>query len=209
MVPGEILLVDSGAQYVDGTTDITRAVSVGPVPQAARAPFTRVLRGMIAIARARWPRGLAGRDLDALARAPLWEAGLDYDHGTGHGVGAALCVHEGPARISRVSEIALEPGMILSDEPGYYREGAFGIRLENLLLVEQPPALPGADTQRDMLAFQNLTWVPFDTRLVQVDLLSQAERSWLNGYHAQVLALIGPHVGPATREWLHTACAPI
>ncbi|HEY0274919.1 MAG TPA: aminopeptidase family protein P, partial [Paenirhodobacter sp.] len=209
VVPGEILLVDSGAQYIDGTTDITRTMAIGAVPEAAKDPFTRVLRGMIAIERARWPRGLAGRDLDALARAPLWEAGLDYDHGTGHGVGAALCVHEGPARISRVSDIALEPGMILSDEPGYYREGAFGIRLENLVLIEDAPPLPCADPQRRMLAFRNLTWVPFDTRLIIVSLLSQAERDWLNAYHADVLARIGPHLRPATRDWLNTACAPI
>ncbi|MFC3061125.1 aminopeptidase P family protein [Paenirhodobacter populi] len=207
--PGEILLVDSGAQYIDGTTDITRTVAIGPVPEAAKEPFTRVLRGMITIERARWPKGLAGRDLDALARAPLWEAGLDYDHGTGHGVGAALCVHEGPARISRISEIPLEPGMILSDEPGYYREGAFGIRLENLVLTSEAPELPCADPQRRMLAFRNLTWVPFDTRLISVELLSRAERDWLNAYHAEVLARIGPHLRPATQDWLNTACAPV
>ncbi|WP_420344016.1 aminopeptidase P family protein [Paenirhodobacter sp.] len=207
VTPGEILLVDSGAQYIDGTTDITRTVAVGPVPEAAREPFTRVLRGTIAIARARWPRGLAGRDLDALARAPLWAAGLDYDHGTGHGVGAALCVHEGPARLSRVSEVPLVPGMILSDEPGYYREGAFGIRLENLVLVE--PALPLGDMQRRMLCLRNLTWVPFDTRLVIPALLSEEERGWLNTYHAEVRTRIGPLVGPEALAWLDRACAPI
>ncbi|MGD9917619.1 MAG: M24 family metallopeptidase [Paenirhodobacter sp.] len=204
--PGELLLVDSGAQYIDGTTDITRTVAVGPVPEAARDPFTRVLRGMIAIARARWPRGLAGRDLDALARAPLWVAGLDYDHGTGHGVGAALCVHEGPARISRVSAVPLEAGMILSDEPGYYREGAFGIRIENLVLVE--PAQKLGDN-RDQLAFRNLTWVPIDRRLILAEMLDAEERAWLDAYHADVFARIAPHVSPATRDWLESACAPL
>ncbi|MFT3690246.1 aminopeptidase P family protein [Paenirhodobacter sp.] len=207
VTPGEILLVDSGAQYPDGTTDITRTLAVGPVPEETREPFTRVLRGTIAIARARWPRGLSGRDLDALARAPLWAAGLDYDHGTGHGVGAALCVHEGPARISRISEIPLAPGMILSDEPGYYREGAFGIRLENLVLVEEAPPL--GDAHRRMLAFRNLTWVPFDTRLLAPELLSGEERAWLNAYHAEVLTRIGPLVGAEAAAWLATACRAV
>ena len=208
VLPGEILLVDSGGQYVDGTTDITRTVAVGPVPEAARAPFTRVLQGMIALSRARWPKGLAGRDLDPLARAALWMAGHDYDHGTGHGVGAALCVHEGPARISRISEVALQPGMILSNEPGYYREGAFGIRIENLVLVREAAALPGAD-DRSMLEFQTLTWVPIDRRLIVPELLSTAERDWLNAYHAEVLRRVGPQVSDPARHWLTEACAPI
>ncbi|MFP1644052.1 aminopeptidase P family protein [Pontitalea aquivivens] len=206
--PGEILLVDSGGQYVDGTTDITRTIAVGPVPEAARAPFTRVLQGMIAISRARWPRGLAGRDLDALARIALWRAGQDYDHGTGHGVGAALCVHEGPARLSRLSDVALQPGMILSNEPGYYREGAFGIRIENLVLVEQAPPLPGAD-DRPMLALRTLTWVPIDRRLILAGMLAPDERDWLNDYHAQVLHRIGPAVSAPARAWLEAACAPV
>lgn len=206
VIPGELLLVDSGAQYPDGTTDITRTVAVGPVPPEARAPFTRVLQGMIAISRARWPRGLAGRDLDALARAPLWAAGCDYDHGTGHGVGAAMCVHEGPARLSRVSMVPLEDGMILSNEPGYYREGAFGIRIENLVLVEAAPAL---GDNRDQLAFRTLTWAPIDRRLIDATMLSPAERDWINAYHAEVLARIGGAVTPATRDWLQAACAPL
>jgi Xaa-Pro aminopeptidase len=206
VTPGEILLVDSGGQYVDGTTDITRTVAVGPVPEDARAPFTRVLQGMIAVSRARWARGLAGRDLDALARAPLWMAGQDYDHGTGHGVGAALCVHEGPARISRVSDVPLQPGMILSNEPGYYREGAFGIRIENLVLVIPAPAKGDG---RDQLAFRTLTWVPIDRRLIDTALLGPGERDWLNAYHAEVAARLAPHLSAPARDWLNAACAPL
>ncbi|KFI28230.1 aminopeptidase P family protein [Paenirhodobacter enshiensis] len=206
---GELLLVDSGAQYPDGTTDITRTVAVGPVPAEAVTPFTLVMKGMIAIALARWPVGLSGRDIDVLARNALWQAGLDYDHGTGHGVGVALSVHEGPQRISRVSTIPLQAGMILSDEPGYYREGAFGIRCENLLLVEEPAPVAGGDPARRWLGFRNLTWVPFDTRLIDVTLFTPAERDWLNRYHAEVLTRIGPLVTPATLDWLRSACAPI
>jgi len=204
--PGELLLIDSGAQYPDGTTDITRTVAVGPVPEGAAEAFTRVLQGMIAISRARFPRGLAGRDLDALARFPLWSAGMDYDHGTGHGVGAALCVHEGPARISRISDVPLAPGMILSNEPGHYREGQWGIRIENLILVEEAPQLGDG---RDQLCFATLTWVPIDRRLIATDLLSPAERSWIDAYHAGVLARIGPLVSAPTRAWLAAACAPL
>src|SRR5690606_7235054 len=141
LAPGDVIVVDSGGQYVDGTTDITRTVAVGTLPEAVRGPFTRVLQGMIAISRLRWPAGLAGKHIDAVARYPLWLDGLDYEHGTGHGVGAGLSVHEGPAGLSRRSDAAIEPGMILSNEPGYYREGAFGIRTENLLLVEEAPPL--------------------------------------------------------------------
>jgi len=163
---------------------------------------------MIAISRARFPRGLAGRDLDALARQPLWLAGRDFDHGTGHGVGVYLSVHEGPQRISRLSEVVLEPGMILSNEPGYYREGAYGIRTENLIVVTRAPALEGADA-RDMLAFETLTWVPIDRRLIVAEMLSTAERGWLNAYHADTLARIGPLVEGAARDWLEAACAPL
>ncbi|PYF07439.1 Xaa-Pro aminopeptidase [Rhodobacter viridis] len=206
VTPGELLLIDSGAQYPDGTTDITRTVAVGPVPEGAAEAFTRVLQGMIAISRARFPRGLAGRDLDALARIALWQAGMDYDHGTGHGVGAALCVHEGPARISRISDVPLAPGMILSNEPGHYREGQWGIRIENLILVTEAPKIGDG---RDHLCFETLTWVPIDRRLIVVDMLSQAEHSWIDSYHAGVLARIGPLVGPAARDWLTAACAPL
>ena len=206
---GELLLVDSGAQYRDGTTDITRTVAVGPVAEEARACYTRVLQGLIAISRVRWPKGLAGRDLDGLARYPLWLAGQDFDHGTGHGVGAFLSVHEGPQRLSRISEVPLEPGMILSNEPGYYREGAFGIRLENLIVVQVAPALPGADEGRRQLAFETLTFAPFDRRLIDAAALSPGERAWLDGYHAEVLAKLSPRLSDPARDWLAAACAPI
>ncbi|SOC14810.1 aminopeptidase P family protein [Rhodobacter maris] len=206
VIPGELLLIDSGAQYPDGTTDITRTIAVGPPPEGAAEAFTRVLQGMIALSRARFPRGLAGRDLDALARAALWTAGMDYDHGTGHGVGAALCVHEGPARISRISEVALAPGMILSNEPGHYREGHWGIRIENLLLVEEAPKIDGG---RDHLGFATLTFVPIDRRLIVTGMLSPAERAWLDSYHAAVFTRIGPLTAAPVRVWLKAACAPL
>ncbi|SIN86163.1 aminopeptidase P family protein [Vannielia litorea] len=206
--PGELLLVDSGGQYLDGTTDITRTVTVGPPPEGAAEAFTRVLQGMIAVSRLRWPRGRAGRDLEAVARYPLWLAGQDYDHGTGHGVGAYLSVHEGPARLSRISEIPLEPGMILSNEPGYYREGAWGIRIENLVVVEPAPALAGAD-DREMLSFETLTWVPIDRHLILPGMLSPGERDWLDSYHAEVWARVGPRVRGEVRDWLRQATAPL
>ncbi|WP_068111599.1 aminopeptidase P family protein [Tropicimonas marinistellae] len=206
--PGDILLVDSGGQYADGTTDITRTVVTGPVTGEQRACFTRVLQGMIAISTIRWPEGLAGRDLDALARAPLWRAGQDYDHGTGHGVGAYLSVHEGPQRLSRRSEVALEPGMVLSNEPGYYREDAFGIRIENLIHVVPAPAARGGD-MRAMLAFETLTWVPIDRRLIDPDMLSADERNWLDTYHAEVRQRIGPALEGAAAQWLDAATAPL
>ena len=209
VTPGSLFLIDSGGQYADGTTDITRTLAVGDTaPDEARAAFTQVLQGMIAIHRARFPKGVAGAHLDALARAPLWAAGRDFDHGTGHGVGVYLGVHEGPQRISRVSTIALEPGMILSNEPGYYREGAFGIRIENLIVVTPAPTLPGGDA-RAMLCFETLTWAPIDRRLVVAKMLAPWERDWLNSYHAGVLAKIGPALDQTTREWLSRACAPI
>lgn len=202
---GQILLVDSGGQYENGTTDITRTMAVGEMGHAERDAFTRVLQGMIGVSRLRFPKGLAGRDLDAVARAPLWVAGLDYDHGTGHGVGAALCVHEGPARISRASEVPLAAGMILSNEPGYYREGAFGIRIENLLVV-QPTHSPDG---RDLLGFETLTFAPIDRRLIEVEMLSGEERDWLNAYHAEVFARIAPLVDAETKAWLETATQPV
>ncbi len=206
--PGELLLVDSGGQYLEGTTDITRTVIVGKPTGEHRACYTRVLQGLVAISRARFPAGVAGCHLDALARFPLWTAGMDYDHGTGHGVGAYLSVHEGPAGLSRRSDTPLEAGMILSNEPGYYREGAFGIRIENLIVVQDAPALPGAD-DRKMLAFDTLTHVPFDRRLIDVSLLSTAEQDWIDRYHAATLSLIGPRVDGAVRDWLTAACAPL
>jgi len=202
----ELLLVDSGAQYRDGTTDITRTIAMGDPGAEARACYTRVLQGVIAISRVRWPMGMSGRDLDPLARFALWVEGQDFDHGTGHGVGAFLSVHEGPQRLSRISEVPLEPGMILSNEPGYYREGAFGIRLENLIVVEKAPAL---GDNRAQLAFETLTFVPFDRRLIRADVLSAAERAWLNAYHADTLAKLSARLGDAARAWAEAACAPI
>lgn len=207
--PGELLLVDSGGQYVDGTTDITRTVAVGAPPAEAAEAFTRVLQGMIAISRARFPKGLAGRDLDPLARIALWQAGQDYDHGTGHGVGSFLSVHEGPARIARTGEVPLAPGMILSNEPGHYREGHWGIRIENLIVVIPAPDLPGADPGREMYAFETLTQVPIDRRLIVTAMLGAAERAWIDAYHAGVLDAVGPRLDPATRDWLAAACAPL
>jgi Xaa-Pro aminopeptidase len=203
---GELLLVDSGAQYVDGTTDITRTVAIGDPGDEARTCYTRVLQGLIAISRVRFPKGLAGRDIDALARFPLWLAGQDYDHGTGHGVGAFLSVHEGPQRISRLSDVPLEPGMILSNEPGYYREGSFGIRLENLIVVEPAAAL---GDNRLHLSFETLTFAPFDRRLIKMDMLAPGERGWIDAYHAEVLAKLSPRLSAATLDWCRTACAPI
>jgi Xaa-Pro aminopeptidase len=207
--PGELLLVDSGAQYPDGTTDITRTVTVGEPPAGAREAFTRVLQGLIAISRARFPKGVAGQHLDALARYELWRADQDYDHGTGHGVGVALSVHEGPQRLSRLSDVPLEPGMILSVEPGHYREGLWGIRIENLLLVEEAEPFPGGDEGRRFLRFRTLTWVPIDRRLIVPAMLSPGERAWLDAYHDLVLERIGPRVEGTTLDWLRAACAPL
>jgi Xaa-Pro aminopeptidase len=203
-----LLLVDSGGQYVDGTTDVTRTVAIGFVGEEEKRAFTLVLKGMIAMSRLRWPKGLAGRDMDALARVALWEHGLDYGHGTGHGVGSYLSVHEGPQRLARAGTVPFQPGMILSNEPGFYREGAFGIRIENLIVVEEAPALPG-QTVPDMYRFETLTYVPIDTRLIDTGLLTEAERDWLNAYHTEVLARIGPLVEGDVSTWLARACAPI
>lgn len=202
----ELLLVDSGAQYLDGTTDITRTVAVGDPGAEARECYTRVLQGLIAISRMRWPRGLAGRDLDPIARYNLWLAGQDFDHGTGHGVGAFLSVHEGPQRLSRINEVPFETGMILSNEPGYYREGAFGIRLENLIVVQEAAKLGDL---RDQLAFETLTFVPFDRRLILTDRLSPEERDWLDAYHAEVLAKLGPRLSAGAKVWAKAACAAL
>ncbi len=204
-----LLLVDSGGQYLDGTTDITRTVAVGDPGEAARQAFSRVLQGMIAISRVRWPKGLAGRDLDGLARYPLWLAGQDYNHGTGHGVGAFLSVHEGPQRLSRLSEVPLEPGMILSNEPGYYREGEWGIRIENLVVVEAAPALPGGDAERQQLQFETLTQVPLDRRLIVVEMLAPGERAWIDAYHTEVFRRLEGRVSAEARDWLALACAAL
>ncbi|MEQ6203596.1 aminopeptidase P family protein [Sulfitobacter sp. HNIBRBA2951] len=206
---GHLIVLDSGGQYLDGTTDITRTIAIGTPPAEAAEAFTRVLSGMIAMSRLRWPRGLAGSHIEAIGRMPLWLAGQDFDHGLGHGVGAYLSVHEGPQRLSRVSHVPLMPGMILSNEPGYYREGAFGIRIENLLVVQEAPALPSGDAHRDMLNWRTLAFAPIDRRLIVPDMLAPDDRAWLNDYHAQVAAKIGPRVTPAAKEWLDRATAPV
>jgi len=206
---GDLLVLDSGGQYLDGTTDITRTIAIGAPGAEERAAFTRVLQGMIAISRLRWPQGLAGRDIEAIGRMPLWLAGQDFNHGLGHGVGAYLSVHEGPQRLSRASAVPLQPGMILSNEPGYYREGAFGIRIENLIVAQKAPALPGGDAERDMLDWRTLTFVPIDRRLIDADMLSREERDWLNAYHAQVAQKIRPMISPAAQAWLDVATAAI
>jgi Xaa-Pro aminopeptidase len=207
VTPGELLLVDSGAQYEDGTTDITRTVAVGPVPPDAVRPFTLVLKGLIAMTRLRWPAGIAGRHIDTVARTALWQAGLDYDHGTGHGIGSYLGVHEGPQSLSRRGEEPLLPGMIVSIEPGCYREGAFGIRIENLAVVRPPETPEGGE--RPMLGFETLTLAPIDRRLIDPALLDADERAWLNAYHARVLAELTPLVEPDVARWLDATCRQI
>ncbi len=205
----ECYLIDSGGQYLDGTTDVTRTVWTGPhaPPAELRERFTRVLQGNVALARLVFPKGVAGPHVDALARTALWRAGLDYDHGTGHGVGSFLSVHEGPASISRAAKpVPLEPGMILSDEPGFYLPGAYGIRLENLLLV-QPAEFPHA--AKPFLRFEVLTLAPFDRALIDPALLEPSERAWLDAYHARVLREVGPGLEPEVRSWLEGACAPL
>jgi Xaa-Pro aminopeptidase len=209
IAPDECYLIDSGGQYLDGTTDITRTLWTGPGPAPAtlRDRATRVLKGHIALATLRFPAGVAGPHLDALARRPLWDAGLDYDHGTGHGVGSFLSVHEGPAAFSRAARpVPLREGMILSDEPGFYATGEYGIRLENLLLVV-PSAMPGA--AKPFLEFETLTLAPFDRALLDAALLTPAERAWLDAYHARVLAEVGPRLDGADATWLADACRPI
>lgn len=205
--PGTLYLVDSGAQYRDGTTDVTRTLAIGPAGAEERHRFTLVLKGHIALATARFPVGTTGSQLDALARRALWAEGLDYDHGTGHGVGQFLSVHEGPQRIAKAGNtVALRPGMILSNEPGYYKAGAYGIRIETLVAVHEI-ALPGAE--RPMLGFETLTLAPIDRTLIQRDLLSDEEAAWLNGYHARVRAEISPLVDEETARWLEQATEAI
>jgi len=207
IAPGELFLVDSGGQYREGTTDVTRTVAVGTPTAEQRDRFTRVLKGHIALARAIFPEGTSGYQLDTLARLPLWEAGLDYDHGTGHGVGSFLSVHEGPQSISKKQIVQpLKPGMICSNEPGYYKTGAYGIRIENLILV-QTVDVPGAE--RPTLGFETLTLVPIDLALVEPALLSPEERLWLNTYHAQVFDAVAPQVDDATKAWLAEATRAI
>ena len=197
-----IFLIDSGAQYEDGTTDLTRTIAIGRPTSLMRDRFTRVLKGHIAIARAVFPKGTSGAQIDAMARAPLWRVGLDFDHGTGHGVGSYLSVHEGPHRISKTGTTTLLPGMILSNEPGYYSPGAFGIRIENLVVVE-PRTIVGAE--REMLGFETLTLAPIDLRLVDWKLMDADEIAWLDSYHARVRKSLSPLVDKATRRWLADA----
>jgi Xaa-Pro aminopeptidase len=204
---GELYLVDSGAQYQDGTTDITRTVAIGAPTGEMRERATLVLKGMIDISMLRFPPGTRGADIDAVARLALWKAGLDYQHGTGHGVGSYLSVHEGPQRIAKSGTEKLLAGMILSNEPGYYKEGAYGIRMENLILVSEAGKVKGGETA--MHGFETLTLAPFDRRLVKPDLLTAEELDWLNAYHARVLAEVGPLVDSETLKWLEAATAPI
>ena len=207
--PDEVYLIDSGAQYADGTTDITRTLWTGPGPadQGVRDHATRVMKGHIAIATLVFPEGVGGAHIDAFARRALWQAGIDYDHGTGHGVGSYLSVHEGPVSISRLARpVPVAAGMILSNEPGYYLPGHYGIRLENLLLV-QPAEMPAA--KKPFLRFETLTLAPFDRHLLDVRLLDAWEREWLDAYHARVLREVGPHVEGPVRDWLAHACAPL
>lgn len=204
---GELFLVDSGGQYLDGTTDVTRTVAVGAAGQEERERFTRVLKGHIALATARFPAGTTGRQLDTLARLPLWQAGLDYDHGTGHGVGSYLSVHEGPQRIGKTAnDVVLAPGMILSNEPGYYKPGAYGIRIENLVLVQEDRR---EGDERDMLAFETLTLAPIDLNLVEPSLLAPAEKEWLNAYHRRVMETLAPLLPEDARSWLAEATRPL
>jgi Xaa-Pro aminopeptidase len=202
-----LYLVDSGAQYRDGTTDVTRTVAIGTPSAEMRERFTRVLKGHIAIATARFPVGATGAQLDTLARIALWQAGLDYDHGTGHGIGSYLSVHEGPARISKLGSAPLEPGMILSDEPGYYKPGAYGIRIENLVAVTPPAAISGGD--RDMLGFEILTLCPIDRRLIDRDMLSPSEIAWVDAYHAKLVPALSRLLYADEVEWLAAATKPI
>jgi len=206
--PGQLLLVDSGGQYLDGTTDVTRTVAIGEPSAEMKERFTLVLKGHIALAAIRFPAGATGSALDVLARAPLWNRGLDFDHGTGHGVGSYLGVHEGPQRIAKAPNmVALKPGMIVSNEPGYYKTGEYGIRIENLQFVTEASAVDGGE--RPMLGFRTLTLAPIDRTVIEASLLSVDERAWLNAYHAEVLAVIGPQVEPEVRAWLTDVCAPV
>ena len=206
IAPGDLLLIDSGAQYEDGTTDVTRTISIGEPTQEMRDRFTRVLRGHIAIARAVFPDGTTGAQLDTLARQYLWQAGLDFEHGTGHGVGHYLSVHEGPARISKLGTAPLKRGMILSNEPGYYKTDAFGIRIENLELVV---AAGIAGAEKTMNGFETLTLAPIDRRLIDAAQLARDELDWLNDYHARVRREVRPGLDEATQRWLDAATEPL
>ncbi|MCU6454676.1 aminopeptidase P family protein [Sphingomonas sp. A2-49] len=214
ILPGQLFLIDSGGQYADGTTDVTRVMPIGAPTAEMRDRFTRVLKGHIAIATAIFPDGTSGAQIDGFARRPLWEAGLDFAHGTGHGIGSYLSVHEGPQRIAAPNYpggASLEPlraGMMLSNEPGYYKAGEYGIRIENLLLTI-PVAIPGGDPDRAMLGFETLTFAPIERTLIDAALLTGEERGWLDAYHADVLDRLGPVLDDDERAWLAAKCAPI
>jgi Xaa-Pro aminopeptidase len=205
---GTLFLIDSGAQYLDGTTDVTRTIALGEPTLEMRERFTLVLKGHIALATARFPRGTTGSQLDSLARLPLWRAALDFDHGTGHGVGNYLSVHEGPQRISKLpNRIALQPGMVISNEPGYYKPNAYGIRIENLVAVVGVEAPSGAE--QELLGFETLTLVPIDRTLINRSLLDSVEVAWLDHYHARVLDALAPLVDDPTRTWLSDVTRPL
>jgi Xaa-Pro aminopeptidase len=208
LAKGSLYLIDSGGQYVDGTTDITRTVPIGEPTEEMRTCFTLVLKGHIALSQVRFPKGTSGHALDSLARMALWAHGLDYDHGTGHGVGVYLGVHEGPQRIAKSpSGIALEPGMIVSNEPGYYKTDGFGIRIENLQYVTKPASITGGE--RDMMGFHTITLAPIEPGLIVKNLLTPTEIDWLNGYHQRVLNEISPLVGDDVKSWLTEVCSAI
>ncbi|WP_299796465.1 aminopeptidase P family protein [uncultured Shewanella sp.] len=208
MTNNSIYLVDSGAQYLDGTTDVTRTLAIGQVSDEQKKMVTLVLKGHIALDQARFPRGTTGQQLDAFARQYLWQHGFDYDHGTGHGVGHFLSVHEGPQRVAKNSnDVALLPGMVISNEPGYYRADEFGIRLENLVAVRPCEALAGAE--REIFEFEALTMIPMDTRLIDKTLLSDAEINWFNDYHTQVFDTLSPFMQGEELDWLANATKAI
>jgi Xaa-Pro aminopeptidase len=207
MKPGELFLIDSGGQYQDGTTDITRTVAIGEPSEDMKRHFTAVLKGHIGVATARFPKGTRGIDLDPFARRALWAIGADFDHGTGHGIGSYLSVHEGPQSISRAGMVALQPGMVISNEPGFYKTGAYGVRIENVVLVTEAAKI--ADGERPMLGFETLTLAPIDRRLIVVDMLSREERAWLDAYHAWVFETLSPKLEQAERDWLEHATQPL
>jgi Xaa-Pro aminopeptidase len=199
-----LYLVDSGGQYLDGTTDVTRTIAIGTPTAEQKRRFTQVLKGHIALATARFPEGTSGGQLDGFARAALWADGVDYDHGTGHGVGAYLGVHEGPQRIGKAGAgPALELGMVVSNEPGYYKTGGYGIRIENLVVVQEADA--PADAEKPLLEFETITLAPIDVRLVDTTLLTESEKTWLNAYHARVREALAPLVASETAPWLTAA----
>ena len=207
MNPGELFLVDSGAQYQDGTTDITRTVAIGEPSEDMKRHFTAVLKGHIAVATARFPKGTRGIDLDPFARRALWAIGADFDHGTGHGIGSYLSVHEGPQSISRAGMVPLQPGMLISNEPGFYKVGAYGIRIENVVLVTEPEKT--SDSERPMMSFETLTLAPIDLRLIIAEMLSSEELAWINAYHARVFETLSPSLDQEASDWLQHATRPM